>query len=38
MGYLIIGILWIILGWNILWIIDIVTTTAMGKPIDFIKY
>lgn len=32
-GLLIVGILWIVLGWNILWIIDIVTTTAMGKPI-----
>lgn len=32
-GLLIIGILWIVLGWNILWIIDLVTTLLMGKPV-----
>jgi len=30
-GKLIIGILWILLGWTILWIIDIVTLVLYGK-------
>ncbi|WP_025725485.1 hypothetical protein [Acholeplasma granularum] len=30
---LVIGILWIVLGWNILWIIDLVTTLIQGKPV-----
>lgn len=32
-GLLVIGILWLVLGWNILWVIDLVTTLINGKPI-----
>lgn len=32
-GLLVVGIIWIVLGWNILWVIDIVTTLLMGKPV-----
>lgn len=32
-GLLIVGILWIVFGWNILWIIDIVIIIVMGKLI-----
>lgn len=32
-GLLVVGILWAVLGWSILWIIDFVTTLVLGKPI-----
>lgn len=32
-GLLIIGVLWIVFGWNVLWIIDMVTTIIQGKPV-----
>lgn len=27
------NILWAVLGWSILWILDLVTTLVLGKPI-----
>lgn len=32
-GLIIIGILWIVLGWAILWIIDIISILVTKKPI-----
>jgi len=32
-GLLVVGILWAVLGWSILWILDLVTTLVLGKPI-----
>jgi len=32
-GLLVVGILWAVLGLVILWILDLVTTLVLGKPI-----
>ncbi|MDD3171339.1 MAG: hypothetical protein PHO86_03360 [Bacilli bacterium] len=34
-GHLIAGILWIVLGFAILWIVDIITIILYGKPTVF---
>lgn len=34
-GHIIAGIIWIIFGWNILWIVDIITIVLHGKPTVF---
>lgn len=32
-GLIVIGILWIILGWAILWVIDLISILIMKRPI-----